>query len=71
MLIQKGRQLVYDWLQFLCTKDERRQQGDNDRFIKYVCMVLETMDRWGKRIFDEESVEYFYRIDKERFPFIL
>uniref|UniRef100_A0A915LSJ7 Uncharacterized protein n=2 Tax=Meloidogyne incognita group TaxID=654580 RepID=A0A915LSJ7_MELJA len=59
MLIQKGRQSVYDWLQFLCTKDERRQQGDNDKFIKYVCMVLETMDRWGKRIFDEESVQSF------------
>ncbi|KAF7632542.1 hypothetical protein Mgra_00008057 [Meloidogyne graminicola] len=59
MLIQKGRQLVYDWLQFLCTKEERTLQGKNDKFIIYLSLVLETMSKWARKIADEDSIQSF------------
>ena len=62
MLIQKGRQLVYDWLQFLCTQEERKIQGTTDKFLTYLCTVLETMNKWARKISDDASVTIILRI---------
>ena len=54
MLIQKGRQLVYDWLHFL-QADGEQQQGSSQRLkmLAHMQTLLETMGKFARKVPDE------------------